>query len=243
MVLGGREDVDDAAAHCELTAVRDHVHPGVRGVGECLHDVGEGHLVADLQRHGLQVAQARDERLEDGPDRCGDDLDGRVLRMGEPAQDGQAASDGVGARRQPLVGQRLPGGELLDGALGEVAAQGGREVLRLPPRGRDGEDHRHRCIAGGPWPRRSEALDHLGDQWRAHAGGRSDLQVRAALLDRPGGIGPYARVGRILGERRAQSVQAHGVPGLLRHGFHRPLPRFDGGGDSTKARKDESFPG
>ena len=41
VLLGGREDVDDAATDRELAALLDEVDPGVRRVGETLHDLLE----------------------------------------------------------------------------------------------------------------------------------------------------------------------------------------------------------
>ena len=49
VLLGRREDVDDAAAHGELAAPLDQVDPGVRRLGEPAHDVVERHRVADAQ--------------------------------------------------------------------------------------------------------------------------------------------------------------------------------------------------
>ena len=98
VVVGGREDIQDAAAHGELAAVGDHVHPGVGGVGERLDDGVERAFITHRQGDRLQVAQAFDQGLHDGADRCDDDLHRIVLRVGEPAQDGEPAADGVRAR-------------------------------------------------------------------------------------------------------------------------------------------------
>ena len=83
-----------------------------------------------------------------------DDRDGarrRIVRprVGEPAQHGEAAADGVRARRQPLVRQRLPGRELHDGCPPgrQQGAQRGGQVLRLTAGGGHRE-HRPAGVAG-----------------------------------------------------------------------------------------------
>ena len=68
----------------------------------------------------------------------GDDHRGQagrmLLGMGEPAQHGQPAADGVGARRQPLVRQRLPGREHHHPVGADQVAD--RRQRRPRPRGR-----------------------------------------------------------------------------------------------------------
>jgi len=66
MVLGGRENVQHAAADSELATAGHHVHTGVGGVCKVLDDTAEGRLLADLQRHRNQVPQAGHDRLEHG---------------------------------------------------------------------------------------------------------------------------------------------------------------------------------
>ena len=99
MVLGGREDVQDAAAHGELAAAADHVHPGVGGFGQAADHIGEGHLVADRQRHRLQLAQSLDQRLKHRTHRCDDHVQRRravvVLAAG--------AAPRAGAPRCPIA--------------------------------------------------------------------------------------------------------------------------------------------
>lgn len=52
MLLGRREDVEDATAHRELTAPLHEVGAGVGGCGEVLDDLLEGALVAGPERDG-----------------------------------------------------------------------------------------------------------------------------------------------------------------------------------------------
>src|SRR5690606_31490472 len=119
---GGREHVQDAAAYGELAALLDELHARVRGGGEGLDDLVQVGAVAGAQGDRLQVAQALDLRLEHGT--YGRDADGDRAGLGivgsgvgEAAQYGEAAADGVAARAEALVRERLPGRVLHD-ALG-----------------------------------------------------------------------------------------------------------------------------
>ncbi len=58
VLLGGREDVEDAAAHGELAAPLDEVGAGVGRRGQRLDDLLERDVVAGLERDRRQVAQA-----------------------------------------------------------------------------------------------------------------------------------------------------------------------------------------
>ena len=64
VLLGGREDVEDAAAHRELAAPLDEVGAGVGRRREGLDDLLERHVVAGLEGDGPEVAQALGDRLE-----------------------------------------------------------------------------------------------------------------------------------------------------------------------------------
>ncbi len=68
VVLGGREDVQHAAADREFAAAGHHVHPGVGGVSEAAHHVAERDFLANLQRDGNQLAQSGHDRLDHRPD-------------------------------------------------------------------------------------------------------------------------------------------------------------------------------
>ena len=187
VLLGRREDVDDAAAHGELAALLHQLHPGVREVDQPAHDVVGVDLLALHERDRLEVAEPAHLRLQQRPDGCDDDLDGAgggVVRgrVGQPPQDGDAAADGVGPGREPLVRQRLPRREQRDAVAVHHAAQRGHEVLGLAASGGDGED---RPAGAGREP---------GDDEGAQAGGRGEVEPVRALL-RPvegageGGVG------------------------------------------------------
>ena len=142
-VLGRRrEDVEDAAAHRELAALADHVDAGVGQVDEPRDDGVEFGLRTDGQRHRLDIGHVGCHRLQQRPRRGDHDPQRRaealVVGMGQPAQQHQPRADGVDARRQPLVRQRLPGREHRD-RLTEHAAQFGGQVVGFAPGGGDDE--------------------------------------------------------------------------------------------------------
>ena len=91
---------------------------------------------------------------DDDPQRRAQPL---VVGMGEPAQHHHPRADGVHARREPLVRQRLPGREQRDG-VAEDAAQFGGQVVGLAA---GGGDHQQRAglgeRAGGEQPRAGRA--------------------------------------------------------------------------------------
>ena len=159
VLLGGREDVQDAAAHGELAALLDQLDTGVRGCRERVHDLAQVGGLPAAQRDGLQVAEPLDLRLEHGAHRRDDHADRAGLRVvlpgvREAAQDGEAAAHGVAsAGESRSCGQRLPGGELRDGVRRQQGAQRGGQVLGLPAGRGDGE-HRAPGAHGPARPRR-----------------------------------------------------------------------------------------
>ena len=147
VLLRRREDVEDAAADRELAALLHEVDARVGDVDEPLDDGVEAALdvLALHELHRLEVAEAGHLRLQHAADGAHDDLQragGGVVgaRVGEPAQHGEAAADGVGARAQPLVRQRLPARVERDLVGVEQAAERADQVLRLAAGGGDGED-------------------------------------------------------------------------------------------------------
>ena len=109
--------------------------------------------------------------LEDGSHRGDDDGRGAVpvvggLRVGQAPQHRQALADGVAARAEPLVRERLPRREVADDPSAEAGLECGLEVLRLAARRGDGEDGGARCGAvragdeevAGPWRGRGDDL-------------------------------------------------------------------------------------
>jgi hypothetical protein len=145
VVLGGWEDVEDATANGELTAALHQVAAGVCRGREVLDDLLQGRFVAGLQRDGAELAQAPGHGLQHRTHRCHDDVErteGGVgqVGVGQPPQHGQPLADGVTARAQPLVGQRLPRREVRDAIGLEEAAERGGQVLGLTGGRRDRED-------------------------------------------------------------------------------------------------------
>ena len=156
--LGGREDVEQATADGELAALLDQLHAGVGGVDQRAGDVVEVGLVARLELDRDEVAEARRQRLQHAAHRGDEDVDRAVLAgVGEVAQHGEPAPDGVGARAEPLVGQRLPGGEGLDPPAGDEAAEQVGDLVGVPLAGGDDEDRHARRPASPPRARRRPA--------------------------------------------------------------------------------------
>ncbi len=155
VLLGGREDVDDAAAHRELAALLDQVDAGVRRVGEPSYDVVEVGAVADGELDRLQVGQPLHLRLQHRADRRHHHVERAVAlvgaRVAQPAQHGQPAPDGVAAGAEPFVRERLPRRVVADPGGIEHVTQHLDQVLGLA-RGRG--DHQH----GAPGV--DQALDH-----------------------------------------------------------------------------------
>ena len=160
VVLGGREHVEDAAAHGELAAALDEVGAGVCRGRQVLDDPLEGGVVPGPQRDGREVAETCGHGLEHRPHRCHDHVERTVGGVGgvgvlEPAQHGQPLADRVTARAEALVGQGLPGREVGHPVTVEEAAERCDEVFGLTGRGRHGQDRpstvaRHRGDQGGP---------------------------------------------------------------------------------------------
>ena len=146
VLLGRREDVDDAAADGELAALLDEVDAGVRRTREPADDILELDLLTAGQLDRLEVGQALDLRLQHRADRRDDDLERPVVRLVagvlDPPQDGQPPADGVAARAQPLVRKRLPGRVERHRRRVEQVLQLLGEVLGLA-HGRG--DHQHRA--------------------------------------------------------------------------------------------------
>ncbi len=206
--LGRREHVEDAAAHGELAALLDQFDPGVRGCGERLDDRVQVGGLTGAQGHRLQVAEALDLGLEHRADRGDDDGDRAglgVVRAGvrEAPQDGEAAADRVGAGREALVREGLPGRVVHDTVRRQDRAQRRGQVLRLAARGRHGED--------GPAGLTGQRRHHEGAR-----GGRAD-QVDVGAVAVGGGLDRLGEC-RVLDDSVEQTVQAHGrlsvqVPG------------------------------
>ena len=135
MVGDGREDVEDAAAHRELAAARDHVDARVGEVDEPGRDAAARSWPAPADDE-LDRARRRRGRRRAAAARRAPTRSRRAGVAPVPARDApqhvEPAPDGLGARAQPLVRQGLPRREVED--LG-VRAGALRERRRATPRG------------------------------------------------------------------------------------------------------------
>jgi hypothetical protein len=109
MLFRWRKDVDDAAAYCELASTLDQVDTRVRRTDQERRELGQVDLLADHKAYRSQLPKARDLRLEDTAHWCDHDPRRRKITIArQPPQQLEAAADGIGARAQPLMRQRLP---------------------------------------------------------------------------------------------------------------------------------------
>ena len=173
VVLGRREDVEDAAPHRELAAALDHVDPGVGDRRQRPDHAVEVGVVAGLQRHRNQVAESGRLRLQHAAHRRDDHAD-RPDRRVVAGRDGAAAAarraggprcrPAARAARAASVSQAGKSTTVLGG---QQRTQRGGEVLALPLGGGDRE---HR-VAG----RRQRR-----DRERADPARRRDIDLRGA---------------------------------------------------------------
>ena len=113
VLVGRREDVEDAAAHGELAALGDQVDPGVRDVGQPADDLVQvGRRRRCAARTGSRSPRplswgcsTRPHRRDDHPQRAA------LAGMGQPAQHGQPPPDRVasGARAARAAASPRPG--------------------------------------------------------------------------------------------------------------------------------------
>ena len=176
MLRGGREHVDNAAAHGDLAALLDQVDPGVCEVDQPVHGLAQVGGLPRLQPHGRDLPEIRGHRLDEGT-HGGDDDGGRagrmLLRMRDPAKHRDAAADGVRARREPFVRKGFPGREHLDPLVADEVTDRRRGRLGFSPGGGDEAD-RHAGATGVD--RRSE---RRGDE-RAQSNRAGDADHRLA---------------------------------------------------------------
>ncbi len=207
-----REHVDEPTPDGELTTTLHQVDPVVARVGERAHEVVELDDRPGPQRDGLDVAQPGRLRLQHGPH--GGHHDGRtapsrrrLVRVGEPTQDGEALPHGVAARRQPLVRQRLPGRVQRDGVGAHHVRELGDQVFGFARRRGHGQDGPSGTGAGHR---------QRGDQHRPGGRGRGHVQ----RVGRAGRLDDTAQRRR----RRQQSVEHSG------QGWHVAGPHSGGSG-------------
>ena len=205
VVLDGREHVEDPAAHGELPAALDHVHPGVRGGCEAVGEDGQVRPVADVELDRRELTETGDHRLQQRTDRQDQHADRPGLtaardRVRKPAEDGQAARDGVGARGEPLVGERLPRGQHRHIVRREVATQRAGEIVGVSAR-RGHHDER----ASRTWDRPELPGARHGREQRCPHPQRPDHVDRTARGNEPDRLGG-GRVGEHGGQ---QSGEVH----------------------------------
>ena len=132
VVLGGREDVDDAAAHRELAATLHQVDPLVGGGHQVGGQLAHFVLSPSAQPDRTQLGQPGNLRLQHRPDRRHHDSGGRgLIAPGDAAQHLQAAAHGVGAGAETLVRQGLPSRVVDDLVVVQQRDERGGELLRL----------------------------------------------------------------------------------------------------------------
>ena len=217
VLLGGREHIDDAATHGELAALLDQVDAGVRRAGQPTHDVLELDLLTRDQLDRREVRQALDLRLEHrshgGHDHLQRTVPGLVARMLDPAEHREASADGVAARAEPLVRQRLP--RRVEGHRRRVQDVGQLlgEILGLP----DGRGHDQDGPAGVDQP-----LDDEGPQ----RGRPGQVERGEALL----GVLHRGREGRLAQDKVGQGgkTQRGSAPSWCRHAQRPPNQRGEG---------------
>ncbi len=173
-----REHVEDAAAHGELAAAGDHVDAGVCEIDELGGQVGE--VVAAPAGHQFERLEAREvvgERLQGGAHARDHDevayrlvgLHGRLPAL-EVAQGPDALADGLGARAQPLVRQRLPCGEFDHFGVRRHAGERAAQRLGVAA-GRDDGEERLRPLSRVKQPGQQRGAEAV-DEGEVRASGR-----------------------------------------------------------------------
>ena len=84
MLLGGREDIDDAAADGNLAAGRDQVGPGVADLDQPGHQAIELAILTLAEADRFEVTEAAHDRLQQAPRRRHDHRE-RPVRLAGPA--------------------------------------------------------------------------------------------------------------------------------------------------------------
>ena len=198
MVLARREEVDQPAPDGHLAPALDHVGAGVAGRDQPLQQLLELDPVAGGHPHRVDHVQPGGERLHHRPGRHGQQLQPVGLRLAQAVEQAQAGGDGLGAGREPLVGQGLPGREGGRRIGAEEGGDVGRQGLGVGGGG-GGDDHQPPAGMGDPG--QQEGPGHVGDD---HLG--------------PGAVGPWVEAAEQLGEGGVvgpaveQGGEAHGCP-------------------------------
>jgi hypothetical protein len=161
---GGREDVDDPAAHRELAARGDHLDAGVGQLDQPHQQVVEVVVSPTPQAHGVERAQAGRDRLDQAAG-GGDDQPRRGVGSASAGRS-RAAADRVRRGREPLVREGLPARQHRDGVLVQQLRRRRAEVFGLAVGGGDGQ---HRAVPVAPM-RRGEERAQRGRALHAQGG-------------------------------------------------------------------------
>ena len=168
-----REHVEDPAAHGEFAASRDHVDAMISELDEPHGDVVEVVIArAHREGHGVRVAEPGDDGLDRGADRRGDDERPLAVPRREGAERFEPTPDGLGARAQSLMRQRLPRRKLADVGRRHEGGESRRELLGAPAR-RD-HDEQHTGLTGC-----LTSIDQCGERRRIES-----VDEREILVDR-----------------------------------------------------------
>jgi hypothetical protein len=173
----GREDIEDAAAHRELAAARDHVDPVVGQLDEAERDGAQ--IVpasADDQVDRRHVGETGRQRLDRAADRRRHDQRRLAVPAGDAPEHVEPAADDLGARAQALVGQRLPRREVHHLGAGHQGPQRGADRLG-PAAGRSDQQDDGR-LAGC-----AAALDEGGEQRRVEAFDQREVGIDGCCGD------------------------------------------------------------
>ena len=149
----GSEDVNNATAHGKLTALLDHVDPGVGGGSEARREVSEVDALTGEHADGRKLVESGSERLQGGTERSDHKawrwepgLNGGLLGVCEAAQRRKARRDRVRARAEALMRKCFPTGKQRDCLwvhIGTEFRNKGRGIIS-----RRGDDH-NRSVRGG----------------------------------------------------------------------------------------------
>ena len=181
-----REDIEDAAAQGELAATRDHVDAVVGELDESRRRPRRGRSPRPPTARSIGATSARPAARGCSAPRTEDvTMSGVSSRpRGDAPQHLEPAADGLGARAQPLVRQRLPRGEVHDLGVGHERLERRAERFRAAARRRDREERRRPA-------RRAAALEQGREKRGVEPVGRArSLHRRMPRPRHPGTIQP-----------------------------------------------------
>ena len=137
-----RKDVQNAAAHGDLTATLYQIHPLIPELHQSPHQHRELMLVTYSQPHWLNITEPACDGLDYRAYRSDDHVNGAQQRIGivgmrESTKNRNATADGVRGRRHPLMRKGLPRRQHRDLKPADQSAHSRREVFGLLSSGRD----------------------------------------------------------------------------------------------------------